>query len=80
MAAGVRMLIEELRVELPGDDTDDSKVRARDARAERAYERESAGASPVEAAAVAVDIATKIRESDAQAGKDPATTPLSAGK
>lgn len=77
IAAALRMLVEELRVELPGDDTDDHRVRARDARAERTYAREAAGASPQEAAAVATEIANEIREADAAAGKNPAETPFS---
>jgi hypothetical protein len=76
IAAALRMLIAELRVELPGDDTDDPTLRARDAQAERDYARESAGASPEEAAAVATTIAHEIRESDAAEGKDPTDTPL----
>jgi predicted PurR-regulated permease PerM len=80
IAAALRMLIEELRVDLPGDDTDDPRLRARDARAERAYARETAGASPAEAAAVATEIAHEIRQADAAEGKDPAETPLSPGK
>jgi predicted PurR-regulated permease PerM len=80
IAAALRMLIEELRVDLPGDDTDDPRLRARDARAERAYARETAGASPAEAAAVATEIAHEIRQADAAAGKDPAETALNPGK
>ena len=80
IAAALRMLIEELRVDLPGDDTDDPHLRARDARAERTYARETAGASPEEAAAVATDIANEIREEDVAAGKNPAETPLTPGK
>jgi len=57
VAAGIRMLIEELRVDLPGDDTDDSQLRARDAQVERVYASRTAGADPEEAAAVAVEIA-----------------------
>ncbi len=76
IAAAVRMLIEELRVELPGDDTDDRRLRARDARAERKFERDSAGATPQEAAAVATDIASQTREADQARGRDPAETPL----
>ncbi|HTA20175.1 MAG TPA: AI-2E family transporter, partial [Polyangia bacterium] len=75
IAAALRMLIEELRVDLPGDDTDDPKLRARDARAERRFERESAGATPEEAAAVATDIATQGRQSDEVRGKDPRHDP-----
>jgi predicted PurR-regulated permease PerM len=80
IAAALRMLIEELRVDLPGDDTDDPRLRARDARAERTYARETAGASPAEAAAVATEIANEIRQADAAVGKDPAETPLNPGK
>lgn len=80
IAAALRMLVEELRVDLPGDDTDDPRMRARDARAERTYARETAGASPQEAAAVATEIANEIREADAAAGKDPAETPLTSTK
>ena len=76
IAAALRMLIEELRVDLPGDDTDDPRLRARDARAERTYARETAGASPAEAAAVATEIANEIRDADVAAGKDPTETPL----
>jgi predicted PurR-regulated permease PerM len=80
IAAALRMLIEELRVDLPGDDTDDPRLRARDARAERTYARETAGASPEEAAAVATEIASEIRDADAAVGKNPAETPLTTAK
>jgi predicted PurR-regulated permease PerM len=80
VAAALRMLVEELRVELPGDDTDDRHMRARDAQAERTYARETAGASPEQAAAVATEIANEIRDADAAAGKDPAKTHLTAEK
>jgi putative heme transporter len=80
IAAALRMLIEELRVDLPGDDTDDPRERARDARAERTYARETAGASPEEAAAVATEIANKIREADVAAGKNPSETPPTTSK
>jgi hypothetical protein len=79
IAAALRMLVEELRVDMPGDDTDDPRLRARDARAEKIYARATAGASPEEAAAVATEIATKIRTADAAEGQDPAKTPLTSG-
>lgn len=79
IAAALRMIIEELRVELPGDNTDDPEVRARDARAERAYARETKGASAVEAAVVATDIANQSRAADEAEGKDPTETPLTRG-
>jgi hypothetical protein len=65
VAAGIRMLIEELRVELPGDDTDDTVLRARDARMERVYAARTAGADPEEAAAVAVEMAAETPGTDA---------------
>ena len=79
IAAALRMIIEELRVELPGDNTDDPEIRARDARAERAYARETKGASAVEAAVVATDIANQSRAADEAEGKDPTETPLTRG-
>jgi predicted PurR-regulated permease PerM len=79
IAAALRMLLEELRVDLPGDNTDDPKLRARDARAERTYDRETAGASPEEAAAVATELANRERASDEAKGQDPAATPISSG-
>lgn len=80
IAAAVRMMIEELRVDLPGDDTDDARLRARDARAERKFERESAGATPKEAATLATDIANQRRQADEARGADPTETPLTGGK
>ena len=58
LAAAVRMIVEELRVALPGEEENDPKVVARDASGERAFERRAVGA-PAEKAAV---IATKIAE------------------
>ena len=78
IAAALRMIIEELRVELPGDDTNDPQLEARDERAERAYARRTAGAAPIEAAAVAVEIAAEIQRTD-EARPDGAVTPISAG-
>jgi hypothetical protein len=72
LAAALRMLIEELRLELPGDDTDDSALKQRDAQAEQAYAKQSAGASPEEAGTVAIRIADQIREAD---GVDPNDLP-----
>ena len=80
LAAGLRMLAEELRFEMPGDDTDGSVLRARDARAERHYAAMSAGASAQEAGVVATDMADEIRVADSQQGKDAAEVPITAGK
>jgi predicted PurR-regulated permease PerM len=59
VAAGLRMVFEELRLELPGDDTDVRAGREQDARAQREYERKTAGAGPEAAAEVAGQIAEK---------------------
>jgi predicted PurR-regulated permease PerM len=59
VAAAARMLVEELRLELPGEQVDDTKVRARDDRAELEYERRAEGICAEQAAAIAVEIAER---------------------
>ena len=59
------MMLAELRVELPGDDSDDRVADARDARTEATYERMSAGATAPEAGQIAKNLAHDIREADA---------------
>jgi predicted PurR-regulated permease PerM len=68
VAAAIRMLVEELRVELPGEDVDDSTVRAGDARAEREYETRAEGMPAEDAAAIAIEIEQR-RENDPPAAK-----------
>jgi putative heme transporter len=63
-AAAVRMLIEELRLELPGEQVDDTELRARDERAEEEYERRAEGVPAVRAAAIAVAISEERREQE----------------
>ena len=63
VAAAVRMLAEELRVDMPGDDSDDSALRESDRRSEVVYARRTSGAPPEEAAAVASEIAEKAQSS-----------------
>ncbi len=77
IAAGIRMVIEELRFELPGEDTNHPQVRARDASGERSFERRAAGAPAEEAAAIATEIAAEQIEQDAAAGEEPTTVPVS---
>lgn len=62
LAAAVRMLVEELRVDLPGESVDDSAQRARDARAEQEYEDRSEGIPASDAAAIAVAISEEQLE------------------
>ncbi|MBT1072409.1 AI-2E family transporter [Pelotalea chapellei] len=60
VAAAVLMLIEELRVELPGqqEQAEDVEIRERDDRGEEEYERRAEGMPAEQAAAIAVEIAT----------------------
>ena len=60
VAAAVLMLIEELRVELPGqlEQAEDVEIRERDDRGEEEYERRSEGMPAEQAAAIAVEIST----------------------
>jgi predicted PurR-regulated permease PerM len=58
VAAALLMLIEELRVELPGqqEQADDVETRERDERGEEEYERRAEGMPAEQAAAIAVEI------------------------
>ena len=56
-AATLRMLVEELPVELPGEEGEDPEVRAQDARAQAEYEAAAEGVPALKAAAIAVAIA-----------------------
>jgi predicted PurR-regulated permease PerM len=60
VAAAVLMLIEELRVELPGqqEQAEDVEIRERDDRGEEEYERRAEGMPAEQAAAIAVEITT----------------------
>jgi predicted PurR-regulated permease PerM len=67
IAAGLQMMLLELRVEMPGDDSDDRLALARDAKTEATYERMSAGATAPEAGQIAKNLAHDIRDADADA-------------
>jgi len=60
VAATVLMLIEELRVELPGqqEQAEDVEIRERDDRGEEEYERRAEGMPAEQAAAIAVEISS----------------------
>ena len=72
IAAGIRMVFEELRLPLPGEEADDAVVRAKDAVAEAVFEMRAAGVPAIEAAT----IATEITE-ERQAEEDQEATPSS---
>ena len=56
VAAAIRMLIEELRVTLPGEQLDDAVVRNRDETSEREYAQRTEGVPAAQAAAIAIEI------------------------
>ncbi len=71
LAAAILMLIEELRVELPGETTQPEDVRAhdKDLREEREYEQRTESAPAEEAAAVAVEMTRGRQEAEKEAKK-----------
>jgi hypothetical protein len=58
VTAGILMLIEELRVELPGETVgiEEAKLRKKDDRGEQEYERRTEGMPAEQAAAIAVEM------------------------
>ncbi len=66
VAAAILMLIEELRVELPGETegVESAKLRRRDDRGEQEYERRTEGMPAVESAAVAVAMSDNRRKEE----------------
>jgi predicted PurR-regulated permease PerM len=69
IAAGLQMVVRELRVELPGEEHLDAKVRARDEKAERVYERLAAGESVEKAAAIAGELAQRLKDNESTGGR-----------
>ncbi|MDB6116198.1 MAG: hypothetical protein JWQ62_3143 [Lacunisphaera sp.] len=69
LAAAILMLVEELRVELPGqtDQLADRMQRQEDTKIEREYERRAEGLPADEAAAVAVEISGHRKDEEAEA-------------
>jgi predicted PurR-regulated permease PerM len=64
IAAGLLMILEELRVEMPGDDSVDRAERARNAQTEATYEQMSAGTTAPEAGQIAKHLAHDQRDAD----------------
>jgi predicted PurR-regulated permease PerM len=69
IAAGLQMMVRELRVELPGEEHLDEKIRQRDERAEQAYEQLAAGEPVEKAAAIAGKLAQKLKETEKDGGR-----------
>ncbi len=70
IAAGLQMIITELRVELPGDDSEDHVGLARDAQTEATYERLSAGSTAPEAGRIARDLEQDVHDEATRVAAD----------
>jgi predicted PurR-regulated permease PerM len=67
IAAGLQMVVRELRVELPGETPPNQTQRLRDERAEHIYEQLSEGATAADAGVIAAELAHQLRD-DERAG------------
>ncbi len=63
IAAGVQMVIRELRFELPGELHGDEKTRTSDEKADLIYSQLTEGATAADAAIIASELAAKMKES-----------------
>jgi predicted PurR-regulated permease PerM len=64
LAAGLRVIAEDLRIELPGDQTGERAERVLDERAEELYARHADGTPAIEAAAVAAAVVEHVHEQE----------------
>jgi predicted PurR-regulated permease PerM len=65
IAAGLQMVVRELRVELPGEEPAEIEAqRRRDEKAESAYEQLTHGEHAAEAGAIASELAAKMRDAE----------------
>lgn len=62
MAAGLRVLVENFRIALPGEQPGERAERAVEVQAEAAYAEQAQGTSAVEGAMVATEIAGQLHE------------------
>jgi len=70
MAAGIRVLIENYRIELPGELPGEREERMEEADAELAYATQTQGTSSVESAMMATEIAEQLQEAtEAETGE-----------
>lgn len=67
VAAGVLMLVRELRVELPGEEPATATVRAADHEQEQIYEQLTVGATAAEAGVIAGELAERTKETEQRA-------------
>jgi putative heme transporter len=64
IAAGLQMVVRELRVELPGEIPLDATARARDEKAEHIYEQLVEGATAADAGVIASELAQKLKQNE----------------
>jgi predicted PurR-regulated permease PerM len=80
IAAGVQMLIHELRVDLPGGVPASDEILRRDERAVEVYEHLSEGSTAADAGVIAGEVATMVKQSEDSemppSAKIPVATPL----
>jgi len=67
IAAGIRVLIEDLRIDLPGEHTGEATERAADERAEAVYAAQAEGESALAAAGLATALAEAMQEDETAA-------------
>ncbi len=66
MAAGIRVLVENYRIALPGEHSGEREEHAEDESAEHAYATQTAGTSAVESATIATEIAERMQDAEAE--------------
>jgi predicted PurR-regulated permease PerM len=64
IAAGLQMVVRELRVELPGEEPRDATSRARDQKAEHIYEQLTEGHTAADAGVIADELAQKLKQNE----------------
>ncbi len=75
MAAGIRVLVENYRISLPGDQPGEKEERAEEAHAEATYAEQAQGTSAVESAMMATEIAEQLQDAN-QEETGEAETPI----
>lgn len=79
IAAGLQMVVRELRVELPGETPPDEATRARDERVESIYEQLAEGVPAADAGVIAGQLAQKLRQNERTGAKLSAELPAITG-
>ncbi len=75
IAAGIRMIVRELRVELPGEAPSSATTLARDEKVEHIFERLTEGATAQESSVIAGKLAHQLKQSETLTGTPNAEMP-----